>query len=108
MKTFPKAKCPKCGGPVSFMDVVSIVTPFQSISCMSCGVLIFLRNKWGLTLLSIGVGLFVTLSALAAIFMEMAPDIVIFGAALLILVSVEVLVTAHVIRHRGLVIRRND
>lgn len=90
------------------MAVLSIVTPFQSIDCVSCGEMVFLRNKWGLTLLSVGVGLGVTISAVAAILLEMAPDVLIFAGALLVVISIELLVTAHVIRHKGLVIRKNE
>ncbi len=90
------------------MAVLSIVTPFQSIDCVSCGEMVFLRNKWGLTMLSVGVGVGVTLSAVAAILLEMAPDVLVFAGALLVLISIELLVTAHVIRHKGLVIRKNQ
>jgi len=52
MNPIPEARCPLCGGPITFLDVLSIITPFQSVSCVTCGEDVFLKNKWGITVLS--------------------------------------------------------
>ncbi|HNF59179.1 MAG TPA: hypothetical protein PLN89_06370, partial [Elusimicrobiota bacterium] len=53
MKWIPEAHCPKCKGPITFFDVLGIVTPFQCIYCVSCGEMVFLKHRW--TFLSVAV-----------------------------------------------------
>lgn len=108
MALFPQTHCPNCNGPVTFFEVMSIITPFQSIDCSTCGEMIFLKHKVGLLLLSLGLGGLVFLFSLFVLLKEILPVFLTYGVGFLVLAAGEFLVTAHVVRNKDLVVRRYD
>ncbi|MBL0058398.1 MAG: hypothetical protein IPP35_04685 [Elusimicrobia bacterium] len=107
MKLLPNTHCPACGGTITFFDVMSIVTPFQSISCATCGEMVFLRHRWGLMFIALGVSLFSVLVAFLIMANEWMPGFAVFILVFLIPVVAEFIITAHVVKKKGLVVRRN-
>jgi prepilin signal peptidase PulO-like enzyme (type II secretory pathway) len=108
MKIAPKAKCPKCKGPVSFLDVLSIITPFQSISCASCGEPIFLMHRWGVTLVALGVGMIVLLLSLGFMIQGLMTSLQTYIWAALVLLLMELAVTLRVVKKNELVVRKEE
>lgn len=107
MALFPQTRCPKCNGPVTFFEVMSITTPFQSIDCSTCGEMIFLKHKMELFLISIGLSGIVFIFSLIVLFKEILPISLTYGVGFFVLVSAEFLLTAHIVRKKDLVIRRH-
>jgi O-antigen/teichoic acid export membrane protein len=107
MALFPQTRCPKCNGPVTFFEVMSIVTPFQSIDCSTCGEMVFLKHKSELFLISIGLGVLTFVVSLYVLINSILPTVVTYSAGFLFLMAAEVFITAHIVRHHALVVRRN-
>jgi hypothetical protein len=107
MALFPQTRCPKCNGPVTFFEVMSIITPFQSIDCSTCGEMIFLKHKMELFLISIGLSGIIFIFSLIVLFKEILPISLTYGVGFFFLVSAEFLLTAHIVRKKDLVIRRH-
>ncbi|MBK6881255.1 MAG: hypothetical protein IPN65_01950 [Elusimicrobia bacterium] len=108
MILFPNGKCPKCAGVVSFTDVLSIVTPFQCIYCACCGAMIFLKRKWRLTLIAFGLSVVVLFTGLTLVLYAGWSQFTAYMAAALFLILMEWVTTVHIIRHQGLVVRRES
>ncbi len=108
MTLLPNVPCPKCKGRITFFDVMGIVTPFQYITCATCGEMVFLKNRWGVLIFSIVFGLTVTLIFLGALVGEWATDYIVYAVALGIIIAVEFLVTGYVVVKRKLVVRRSS
>lgn len=107
MTLLPKTSCPGCHGPVTFFEVMSIVTPFQSIDCSTCGEMIFLKHKVGLFLISIGLAGIVFLFLLFVLLKEILPMLLTYGIGFFVLATAEFLLTAHIVRKKDLVVRRH-
>lgn len=107
MKIFPRTHCPKCNGPVTFFEVMSIVTPFQSIDCSSCGEMLFLKHKVEMFILTIVISVIVFLFSFFVLVNELLPVPATYGAGFLILAAAEFLMTAHIVRKKDLVVRQN-
>lgn len=106
MKLFPRTNCPKCNGPVTFFEVMSIMTPFQSIDCSTCGEMVFIKHKIELFLISMGLGVMTFVFSLFMLIKEILPAIATFAAGFLFLLSAEFFITAQIIRKKDLVVRR--
>jgi hypothetical protein len=107
MALLPQTRCPNCNGPVTFFEVMSIITPFQSIDCSTCGEMIFLKHKVGLFLISIGLGVIVFLFSLFVLLKEILPMFLTYGIGFFVLATAEFLLTAHIVRKKDLVVRHN-
>lgn len=108
MALFPNCRCPKCKGPITFFEVMSILTPFQGIDCSTCGELVFLKHKmelFGLTILL--AVLFIFLSVVALV-LEIMSTLTAFLAGGLFFAAAEFLMTAQIVRKNDLVCRRNS
>ena len=81
MALFPQTRCPKCNGPVTFFEVMSIVTPFQSIDCSSCGEIVFLKHKSELFLIASGLGVLTFVVSLYVLINSILPTVVTYSAA---------------------------
>jgi hypothetical protein len=108
MKYLPNTTCPACQGPITFFDVMSIVTPFQSISCATCGEMVFLRHRWGLMFIALGVSLISVLAAFLMMAMEWMEGFQVFLLVFLIPVAAEFMITAYVVKKKHLVVRRKS
>jgi hypothetical protein len=106
MELFPRTSCPNCNGPVTFFEVMSIVTPFQSIDCSTCGEMVFLKHKIELFLISIGLGAMTFVFSLFVLIKGILPMMTTYAAGFLILLAAEFIITAHIIRKKDLVVRR--
>lgn len=106
MALFPNTTCPRCNGPVTFFEVMSIVTPFQAIDCSTCGELVFLKHKMELFLVSIGLSVVVFIMTLLCLTQGIASILLTYLVGIFILVLAEYSITAYVIRKRDLVVRR--
>lgn len=106
MTLFPNGKCPKCAGVVTFFDVLGIVTPFQCIYCSHCGAMIFLKKKWELTVLSFALSIVVLFGGFLLVRYGGWNQIAAYMLAAVFLVGMEWGTTAHIVRHKGLVVRR--
>ncbi len=104
---FPRTHCPNCNGPVTFFEVMSIVTPFQSIDCSSCGEMLFLKHKVEMFILTIVISVTVFLFSFFVLINEILPVPATYGAGFIILAAAEFLMTAHIVRKKDLVVRRN-
>ncbi len=107
MKLLPKTHCPMCNGPVTFFEVMSIVTPFQSIDCSSCGEMLFLKHKMEVFLISIGLSVIVFLFMVFLLINEILAVPAAYGFGFFILAAAEFLITARIVRNKDLVVRRN-
>lgn len=107
MALLPQTRCPNCNGPVTFFEVMSIVTPFQSIDCSTCGEMIFLKHKVEIFLISIGLGGIVFLFSFFVLLKEILPILLTYGIGVFFLAMAECLLTAHIVRKKDLVVRHN-
>jgi hypothetical protein len=107
MALFPNTRCPNCNGPVTFFEVMSIVTPFQGIDCSTCGELVFLKHKMELFLISIGLGLVVFFGALFSLTSGKMSILLTYSVGIILLVVTEFLITTYVIIKKDLVVRRH-
>jgi hypothetical protein len=106
MNSFPKTRCPSCQGPVTFFEVMSIVTPFQSIDCSSCGEMIFLKHRGSLFFLSIVLGILVFLGALFVLVKGWISPIPTYLIGFGCLVGAELYFTLRIVKTNSLVIRK--
>lgn len=106
MTLFPNGKCPKCAGVVTFVDVLGIVTPFQCIYCAHCGAMIFLKKKMELTVFAFVLSVFVLFGGFLLVRYAGVSQIVVYLGAVVFLVVMEWIITAHIVRRKGLVVRR--
>ncbi|MBK8574941.1 MAG: hypothetical protein IPN90_04400 [Elusimicrobia bacterium] len=107
MALLPHTTCPHCNGPVTFFEVMSVLTPFQAIDCSTCGELIFLKHKVELFLLSIGLALMVLVASVWALLLDALSAILVYSTGAAFLLGVEFLITATIILKKDLVVRRN-
>lgn len=105
MKILPDSQCPKCKGPITFFDVMGIITPFQCIYCPTCAEMVFLKHPWGLFFLSLIFALSVTVFAVAMLLEGYSTNLSVYLAALLVLVVAEFVITGYVVLKKDLVIR---
>lgn len=104
---FPKTSCPNCNGPITFFEVMSIVTPFQSIDCSTCGEMVFLKHKIELFLICIGLGITTFLFSFLILLRGILPPMATYTAGFIILLGAEFIITTRIIRTKDLVVRRN-
>ena len=108
MALFPNCRCPKCKGPITFFEVMSILTPFQGIDCSTCGELVFLKHKMELFVLTIVLAVFFILSTAVALALGIVSTLMAFCAGGLFFAVAEFLITAHIVRKNDLVVRRDS
>lgn len=107
MNFLPKATCPNCKGPVTFVQVMSIVTPLQSIDCTTCGEMLFLVHRTELLIVSILIAFLLVFGGMVAYTSGWASVPALYGAALGFVVLMELVMTTIIVKKNGLVIRTN-
>ena len=107
MNFLPKASCPKCKDPVTFVQVMSIVTPYQSIDCTTCGEMLFLVHRTELLIISILTSLLVMAGGSIAYSNRWMSAPALYGTALVYVVITELAMTTIIVKKNALVIRKN-
>jgi hypothetical protein len=107
MSFLPKASCPNCKGPVTFVQVMSIVSPYQATDCTTCGELLFLLYRTELLIVSIATAFLLMVGAMAAYSNKWLSVPVLYGAALVFVVMLELIMTTFIVKKNALVIRKN-
>lgn len=105
---FPSGHCPRCRGPITFFDVLGIVTPFQCIYCPSCSDMVFLRNPLLVFFISILTGGMVFYMALMAILRGVMTDLPAYLVVFAGLMFAEYLATFWIVKKNLLVVRRQS
>ncbi len=106
MKLIPEAHCPKCKGPITFFDVLGIVTPFQCIYCISCGEMVFLKHRWTFLTVALAAGALMVMFSIEVVTKSLASLMSTFLFALSALVLLEIVMTGYVVKKNDLVVRR--
>ena len=106
MKWIPEAHCPKCKGPITFFDVLGIVTPFQCIYCVSCGEMVFLKHRWTFLSVAVLAGVLMVLFSIEVVTKSLASMMSTFVVSLTSLVVLEIVMTGYVVKKNDLVVRR--
>ncbi|HMU95463.1 MAG TPA: hypothetical protein PKB12_02200 [Elusimicrobiota bacterium] len=106
MKWIPEAHCPKCKGPITFFDVLGIVTPFQCIYCVSCGEMVFLKHRWTFLSVAVLAGVLMVLFSIEVVTKSLASMMSTFVVSLISLVALEIVMTGYVVKKNDLVVRR--
>ncbi|HMU74641.1 MAG TPA: hypothetical protein PKZ00_06365 [Elusimicrobiota bacterium] len=106
MKWIPEAHCPKCKGPITFFDVLGIVTPFQCIYCVSCGEMVFLKHRWTFLSVAVLAGVLMVLFSIEVVTKSFASMMSTFVVSLISLVALEIVMTGYVVKKNDLVVRR--
>ncbi|HND64524.1 MAG TPA: hypothetical protein PKX64_06730 [Elusimicrobiota bacterium] len=106
MKWIPEAHCPKCKGPITFFDVLGIVTPFQCIYCVSCGEMVFLKHRWTFLSVAVLAGVLMVLFSIEVVTKSFASMMSTFVVSLISLVALEIVMTVYVVKKNDLVVRR--
>ena len=106
MKWIPEAHCPKCKGPITFFDVLGIVTPFQCIYCVSCGEMVFLKHRWTFLSVAVLAGVLMVLFSIEMVTKSLASMMSTFVVSLTSLVVLEIVMTGYVVKKNDLVVRR--
>jgi hypothetical protein len=107
MNSLPKASCPNCKGPVTFVQVMSIVTPFQSIDCTTCGEMLFLVHRTELLIVSVLTAFLLIAGGSIAYSNGWMSAPALYGAALVYVVVTELAMTTIIVKKNALVIRKN-
>ena len=106
MKWIPEAHCSKCKGPITFFDVLGIVTPFQCIYCVSCGEMVFLKHRWTFLSVAVLAGVLMVLFSIEVVTKSFASMMSTFVVSLISLVALEIVMTGYVVKKNDLVVRR--
>lgn len=107
MKLLPNASCPNCKGPVTFVQVMSIVTPYQSTDCTTCGEMLFLVHRTELMVASILAAFLLVVGGLMAYTNGWLSVPVLYGTGLIFVVASELAMTLFIVKKNALVIRQN-
>ena len=106
MKWIPEAHCPKCKDPITFFDVLGIVTPFQCIYCVSCAEMVFLKHRWTFLSVAVLAGVLMVLFSIEVVTKSFASMMSTFVVSLISLVALEIVMTGYVVKKNDLVVRR--
>lgn len=107
MALIPETTCPKCRGPITFFDVMGIITPFQCIYCPTCGDMVFLKHRWTFLFFSVILGFTVASASFLALLQGVMMGLKVFMASLGVMVVAELVLTGYVVKKRDLVVRKS-
>lgn len=106
MKLIPEAHCPQCKGPITFFDVLGIVTPFQCIYCVSCGEMVFLKHRWTFLVVAVLAGATMLMFSVELVTKSLVSLLATLLGAFAALVVLEIVMTGYVVKKNDLVVRR--
>ncbi len=92
---------------MTFVQVMSIVTPLQSIDCTTCGEMLFLVHRTELLLVSVLLAFLLIFAGMVAYTNGWASVPALYGAAMGFVVLMELLMTTIIVKKNALVIRNN-